>query len=271
MTMPWLILFLVAQSFAAFNSKDLFEKSFPKDNTFCRLGKENVEFSVRGFSKNTEPRDRGYGELLFMEYGKEKKSLNIGQGNSGLYRFFRGSAKYCSKYPSYLIDEKTLALLMLKANRPYGDKLIVQLIDTKSLAPLNTIHTDYLADKALPAPKGFYFRTHTDRVDMDMGSLLWNEKKITYQDRDFQEWFYFDGKEFFLNERVTYNESPYKTYFTSEEDFLKTFGWNTKDKKFLNKIIYVAVNHTIGKECILIRDSKMKPSGSEEGWRCREK
>lgn len=269
--MQWILFFIVAQSFAAFNSKDLWERSFPKDNTFCRLGKERVEFSVRGYHKMTEPRDRGYGELLFMEYGKVKKSLNIGKGNSGLYRFFRGSPKFCSKYPSYLIGEKTLALLLLKANRPYKDKLIVQLVDTKSLEPVETIHTDFLADKALPASKGFYFRSNSDRVEIDMGTLQWDEKKFTYQDRDFQEWFHFDGKDFSLNEKVTYEESPYKAYFTSEEDFLITFGWSSRDKKFLNKVIYVAVNHSMGKECVLVRDSKAKLTGSEEGWRCRKK
>jgi hypothetical protein len=269
--MPWLILLIMAQSFAAFNSKDLFEKSFPRDNTFCRLGKERVEFSVRGFSKYTEPRDKGYGELLFMEYQKVKKSLDIAQGNSGLYRFFKGTARVCSKYPSYLIDEKTLALLILKANRPYKDKLIIQLIDTKSLTPLRTIHTDFQADKALPAPKGFYFRTNGNRVDIDMGVVNWDEKKFTYQDRDFQEWYYFNGKDFSLQEKVTYKESPFKIYFTSEDDFLKTFGWSSEEKKFSNKIIYVAVNHSIGKECILVRDSKSKLTGTEEGWRCRKK
>lgn len=271
--MPWLILLIAAQSFAAFNSKDLWERSFPKDNIFCRLGNERVEFSVRGYNKNTEPRDRGYGELLFMEYGKTKKSLDVGQGNSGLYRFFRGSptSKICSKYPSYEIDTKTLALLLLKANRPFKDKLIIQLINPKDLSSIQTIHTNFLADRSLPAPKGFYFRNNTDRMEIDMGTLTWDEKKFTYQDRDFQEWFHFDGKDFSLSEKVTYAESPYKTYFTSEEDFLKTFAWNSQEKKFLNKIIYVAVNHSAGKECILILDSKAKLTGTEEGWRCRKK
>lgn len=269
--MHWLILLFAAQSFAAFNSMDLWEKSFPRDNTFCRLGKERVEFSVRGYSKYTEPRDKGYGELLFMEYGKIKKSLNVSQGNSGLYHFFRGSAGVCSKYPSYQMDNTTLALLLLKANRPYKDRLIIQLIDTKALIPLKTIHTDYLADKSLPAPKGFYFRNNGDRVEIDMGTVEWDGKKYTYQDRDFQEWFHFDGKDFKLSEKVTYDESPYKAYFTSEEDFLKTFAWSPEEKKFSHKVIYVAVNHAIGKECILIRDAKAKLTGSEEGWRCRTK
>ena len=272
--MSWLItFFFVAQSFAAFNSKDLWERSFPKDNTFCRLGKERVEFSVRGFHKHTEPRDRGYGELFFMEYGKVKKSLDIGQGNSGLYRFFKGSptSRLCSKYPSYQINPKTLALLLLKANRPFKDKLIVQLVDSSALTPLQTIHTNFLADKALPAPRGFYFRTNSDRIEIDMGSIQWDEKKFTYQDRDFQEWYHFDGKDFSLTEKMTYTESPYKAYFTSEEDFLKTFAWNPQDKKFLNKIIYVAVNHSAGKECIIVLDAKAKLTGSEEGWRCRKK
>lgn len=269
--MPWLIFFILPLAFGAFNSQDLFEKSFPRDNTFCRLGKARVEFSVRGYSKYTEPRDRGYGELLFMEHGRTKKSLNIGQGHSGLYRFFKGAPKACSKYPSYHLDEKTLALLLLKANRPYKDKLIVQLIDTKDLAPVETIHTNYLADRALPAPKGFYFRNNGDRMEIDMGTLQWDEKKFTYQDRDFQEWYHFDGKKFSLSEKVTYEESPFRSYFSSAEDFLKTFAWSPEEKKFQNKIIYVAVNHSVGKECILVREAKAKLTGTEDGWRCRSK
>lgn len=269
----YLIIFLLFSLtlVAAPQSVDSYEKTFPRDNTFCQLAKSRVEFSLRGFSRFTEASERGYGEVLFLEKGKEKKLIDISEGNSGTYRFFRGKSRACSKYQGYDLDDSTFALLLLKSNHPHKDKLVIQLIDRKAEAPLKTIHTQYLTDRSLPAPDGFFFRTHNERLDIDMGTITRDEHKFTYQDRDFQEWYHFGKKGFSISPSRTYLEFSFKDYFTDEADFLKAAGWSETEKKFTHKVLYLAVNHALRKECVLLVSERQKLSGNEEGWRCREK
>lgn len=265
------MLFILFSSltFAAPNSIDTIEKTFPRDNTFCQVGAAKVEFSIRGLNKYTEPKDRGYGEHVFYNHAQKERVLNVSQGFSGLFRFFPGESSLCSKFSSFDLDGETFALLLQKANRPHKDKLVIQLFDSKNIKPIKVISTDYLSDKALFAPGGFYFRTNGERLDIDMGTYTKSDKKFTYQDRDFQEWMLYDKEGFRISEKVTYQQSPFKDFFNDEPDFLKATGWSAEEKKFQNKIFYLSVNHQIKEKCIIVVSARQKFNGTEAGWRCR--
>lgn len=262
---------LSSSLWAAAPAKDLVDQSFARDNTFCQVGGNRIEFSVRGYSKFTEPKDKGFGELLFYRIKDSYHHIDGTEAGSRYLRFFKSEKGLCSKAASYDIDGDTFALLLLKANRPYKDKLVIQLFDSKKMTPLKTISTDYMADKSMHAPNGFTFRINSERLDIEMGSIMMDGQKFTYQDRDFQEWINFEKDSFFINEKLTFQESPYKEFFKDEADFLTSTGWSNSDRKFTKRSLYVAVNHQMKKECVLVLPAPSKLSGSEEGWRCRPK
>lgn len=268
--MHLLILLLSNLLMASPNSTDMYEGSFPRDNTFCQVGENKVEFSLRGHTKFTEPKDRGYGELLFYRLGEKRVLIPDVEGRSGYYRFFKSENGLCSKAASYDLDGSTFALLLLKANRPHKDKLTIQLLDSKKLSPLKTYPTEFLADKTMLAPGGFTFRTNSERIEIEMGSVMMGDKKFTYQDRDFQEWVNFDKKGFWINEKLTFQQSPYKNFFKDEADFFQVTAWSPTEKKFQNRTFYLAVNHQERRECLLVLKAPIKLTGSEE-WRCKDK
>ena len=51
-----ILFFLTLSAFAASDSKDAFDKSFPRDNTFCSYKGSRVELLIRGENKFTEPK-----------------------------------------------------------------------------------------------------------------------------------------------------------------------------------------------------------------------
>ncbi len=205
-----LLLLLSTLAFAESTHLDLFEKTYPRDNTFCDFGKVRVEIGLRGHARSIDPSERGYGELLFLRYDENKIALDMKEAQSGMYHFFPGTTPHCKKHLGFMVGPRTFAILLRKMNRPHVDRLALQLFDTVSLSPKKFILTDYLADVAVPAKDGFYFRSHGERLDIDMGSFLWEEKKFTYQDRLFQEWFHFTEEKFTLDEKETFERSPFK-------------------------------------------------------------
>lgn len=268
--MYFFVLLISQLALASMNTADLYESTWPRDNTFCQIGNKKIEFSIRGHAKYTEPKDRGYGELIFFELDDKHVMIPDADGRSGYFRFFKGENGLCSKAASYDIDGGTFALLLLKSNRPYKDKLVIQLFDTKKFKPLETFSTEYMADKTMFAPGGFTFRINSERMEIEMGVVTLEGKKFTYQDRDFQEWMNFEKRKFSINEKLTYQESPYKRFFKDEEDFLKTTGWSASDKKFSHRTLFLAVHHQSRRECLLVLPAPAKLTGAED-WRCKDR
>ncbi len=54
-----MLLLLNLTSFASTDTKDAFDKSFPRDNTFCSYNDKRVEILIRGENKFTEPKEKG--------------------------------------------------------------------------------------------------------------------------------------------------------------------------------------------------------------------
>jgi len=102
-----------------------------------------------------------------------------------------------------------------------------------------------------------------------MGKIKIQEIEYTYQDRDFPIWISYNKFGFSISPEKTFSEFPFNKLFKDQNDFLNEIQWNDKEKKIQNNILFVAVNHKLKKECILITGQGHKVTGSETGWRCR--
>jgi hypothetical protein len=268
--MHLIFLLLSLGVFAATDSKNAFDKSYPRDNTFCSINGKRIEFLIRGGSKFTEPRERGYGELIFYRLPSKKPRLLRSHPSGDTYRLFSGKNSLCSKSFAYELDKSTYAVLLLKENHPYKDKLVIQLIDTATLLPKDFIETDYPTDKAKAYKNGFSFRKLSETNNQDFGKVNIAGENFIFQERVFPLWISYSKAGFKVTEDLTFEEFPWKVHFKDQKDFLEATKWNESDKAFENKILYLAVNHKLKKECLLISNAKQKLVGNE-AWRCYTK
>jgi hypothetical protein len=261
-------LFFSLSAFAASNSMNAFETAYPRDNTFCSLNNHRVEFLIRGGSKFIEPKDKGYGEYIFVK-NKNKKPmlLQLNKLRGDTYRFFLGSSPLCSKSHGYKIDDSTLAILFLKENRPFRDKLVIQHFDFKSLTPKEVIETNYPVDKALKTSDGFAFKTSPENHRPEFGKVNIEGQSFIFQEKDFPLWVNYSSKGFEPSSVLSFQRFPWQKAFKDQEDFHQVTGWSEAEKMFTKTILYLAVNHTLKKECLLFITAKQKLAGNE-AWRC---
>lgn len=264
-----ILFFLTLSAFAASDSKDAFDKSFPRDNTFCSYKGKRVELLIRGESKFTEPKERGYGELIFYRHPpKRPHVMKFSQFKADTFKLFNGVSPLCSKSHGYQTDEESMAILLLKENRPFKDKLVIQLFDLKSMTPKELIETNYPTDRAKKTKTGFAFSSFQENHNPEMGKVSIEGQEFIFQEKDFPQWIEFAGRSFGLLPDLTFERLPWKKHFKDQDDFYSVTGWNPAEKKFTKNIVYFAVNHKLKKSCVLFIAGKQKLVGNES-WRCQ--
>lgn len=252
----------------AWEVRSVREVTYSRDNTFCQIGLQKIEFQIRGNNFHTEPKEKKYGEYVFYYPEQEAKVLPVNQDKLNNYRLFEGKSALCSKSFGYKIDKDKVAILFLKENSPDMDKLTFQILNTKTLAPEAVIDTDYMTDMTEATTNGFLFRTYEHRDGLEMGKAHINNVEYLFTTRDFPIWMKYSAKGFETSGQANYERFHWKDYFKSEKDFYELSNWDQKEKKFKHPILYVAVNHELKKECILLTPAKIKITGTESGWRC---
>ena len=269
----YIIFFLVSSVFASgWETRSLKESTYSRDNTFCQMGNKRIQIEIRSAAPQTESVEKKYGDTLFYyredDQKSEPKLLPLNQEKLNTYRFFEGKSTLCSKSQGFAVGPDKLAVLFLKENRPFKDKLALQLFNTKSQEPENAVDTEFMVDKTLITTDGFLFRTHADRLGLESGKTKIQDIDYTFQDRDFSFWMKYSTSGFAVMPSESFQQFQWKDYFQSEAEFLEFSGWNEKEKMFKNSVLYVAVNYKLKKECILLVPEKIKISGLEAGWRC---
>lgn len=250
--------------------RSLKESSYTRDNTFCRLNDKRIEIQVRGHAQLTEDKETKYGEFIFFHPTEDSAELlPLNSDKLDTYRLFAGSNSLCSKSLGFQIGKDRLAVLFLRENSPFTDKLSIQYFDLKTARPLKALETEYLVDKAEATPEGFSFRLVGERHGLEMGKVEIATRPFTYQDRDFDVWMIHKASGIEYSGTLSYQKSPWKKFFKDENDFLIATGWDAKNKTFRKTHLYLAVNHKEKIQCIYVGTEKMKFKPNEPGWRCR--
>lgn len=263
-----LLLLLTTSVFAATESMDAFEKTYPRDNTFCSYKNNRVEILIRGHNKFTERKDRGYGEFIFTRKNEKPRLLDLNSLRGDTYKFFLGTSPHCSKSHGYLIDSKTLAVLFLKENKPFLDTLVIQFFDPTTMSPTKFLETQYPVERAFKINDGFVFKTIPETYNPDFGKVKIENEEYLFAEKAFPLWVNYTAAGFETSLDWTFGKSPWKKLFKDQEDFVTTTGWNASEKKFTKTVVYEAVNYKIKKKCLLVLEAKQKVAGSES-WRCQ--
>lgn len=267
-----MLMLLFSLSALANDSQFTFDKSYPRDNTFCHFKNQRIELLIRGSNKFIEPKERGYGEYIFLRKLPVRKVslLTLNQSRGDTFKLFLGTSPQCSKSHGYMIGRDTLAILLQKENRPFSDKLVIQFFDVKTMLPKEALETNYPTDRAIKTEDGFAFRVMAENHSPDMGRVSIQGETFIFQEKTFPEWVNYSKNGFEVASSLTYEKFPWKKAFKDQDDFLNMAGWNTSENKFSRKIVYFAVNHKLKKECLLFIEAKQKIAGTES-WRCQTK
>jgi hypothetical protein len=258
---------LLSTAYGASESKNAFDKSFPRDNTFCTVNGKTLELMIRSGTERAEPAERGFGELLFYRNPKRKPLLlPLRDFTSETFRLFLGSSPGCSKSHGYLLGS-SFAILLRKENRPFPDKLAIQLFDVQTLAPVKLVSTDYLADKALPHPEGFAFR-QVSEAGAAVGKVLIEGESYIHQQKGFPRWFVYTTSGVRPLPDLSFEKFPWKKLFRDKDEFLALAGWNSKELRFEKDIFHLAVSHKLRRHCFLLTE-KVRPLGTTDAWKCQ--
>jgi hypothetical protein len=265
----YIFLFLTSLAFATgWDIRSVRESTYSRDNTYCQIGLQRIEFQIRSDASHTDSNDKKYGTYLFFYPNELPKLLPLNKDKMHSFRFFHGNSSLCSKSLGYSIGKDKIAVLFLKENRPDMDKLSFQIMNATTFEPENIIDTEYMSDLTEIASGGFVFRTHDQRNGLEMGKTKIKDLEYLFQDRDFPYWVKYSEKGFKISALTSFQKFPWKGYFKDVKDFFAYSGWDRKEKKFKNATLYVAVNHALKKECILLSPAKIKITEAETGWRC---
>jgi hypothetical protein len=264
-----LILLITFSVYPRSASKNAFDKSYPRDNVFCGPRDKKIEILIRGESKFTEPKEKGYGELIFYRLPEKKASLiPLSDFKSDTFRFFLGTSPLCSKSHGYVLDPKTLCVLFLKENRPFKDKLVLQMFDAETLQPKEHIDTNLNVDKARISPHGFSVRAFNEVHQQDAGKVTIQDESFIYHEKEFPKWMDYSLKTSFeTNPEMTFKKFPWRKSFKDMSEFYSLSGWDPQKKIFSREVIYLAVNHKSKKRCILFSENRLKIAG-HENWKC---
>jgi hypothetical protein len=265
-----ILLHLIMHAQAETDARTSVDKTYARDNTFCKMNGKQVEFQLRGVNRYTDPGEERSGELAFYKIGTGPfLPLMLGKDTSGTYRLFKQkSASLCSKSLGVKLDQEHLAVLFQKENRPYKSKLMVQIFDMKNMQPKYLQETEIEATQIEPiTPFGFAFNSTPARNEMDSGKVVINEIPYQYQDRSLVLWYKYAQNGFKLLPILVFEKFPWQHLFKDQPAFLAVAGWDKAAEKFVNTTVYVAVNHNLKKECVLLLPEKSKLTGSE-AWVC---
>ncbi len=261
-----LLLIISLSSFAS--EQDIFDKTYPRDNSFCQIGTKRIEVMIRGFQSHTEPRERMWGEHVFARSPEGKLSKMPVTKESGLYRLFHGNPSSCTKVVGSMIGNR-FAILFQKHNSPHKHRVVIQYLDPATLMPLETVYTPYLADKAKVTRAGVILRTHPlSRQELEMGNVMIGGRKYLYQDHLLPLWVSLDKNGFSSELKETFENFTYRRFFKDTEEFKTQSGWDEKKKTFSRTKLYVAINHAAKSKCILLTESKKVLTGAEN-WICQ--
>lgn len=264
------LFFIAVLAWAQADTSKILEMTYPRDNSVCYVGGQRIELIIRGDQKFIEQGQKVYGQHILFIKDRKVLPLPFNKPNLETYRFFQGKNTFCNKTSAFLLQKDTLAILFLKENLPFKEKLVIQHFDIKGLEPKEVLETEYMTDKVVSIPNGFAFHSYTERLEPEMGKVMIEDNEHLYQDRTFSVWISYIENKFEINPSLTFKNFPMKKFFENEEDFLKAAGWDSQSKKFINPVIYVAVNHKINRECVLLTNERRKLAGSES-WRCHKR
>lgn len=228
----------------------IYEKTFTHDNSYCRFDGRTIEFEVRSYDQYTSMEDSEYGEFVVHKTMKGYTLLNMNNQGIGRYRLLKGTNAYCSKSLGIQVNNKEFSIFFAKENRPFGDTLTVLTFNLKSNA-YKVMNTDIRVRNEQISDDSLLFQAGADPSLQETGKTLILNETFHYTKKGIEPFTRFDGKEFTVDRKRTFEFYGGETFFKNEEAFF--------NQKHQHQIIYFATNLERTKKCL---------SFDGQNWQC---
>lgn len=262
----YLILLLSSTAWSQdFNTRILIDKTFARENTFCRTDDNRFEIEIRSFHQYTESKNDDYGESAFIVQKNKRSLLPINSLNLYRYRFLKGENSICNRAFSVTLANHRLGILFLRDNRPFKDKLSVLIYDQNSKKVVQVLDTEYSTDTATRLDSGFAFPHKKEELEIKMDHVDIEGTVYLYQERLLHYWIKFQDSQFEVDPELTFKHFKFRMFFQDSNHFLRESKWNAHKKEFDQGSFYIAVNHLKKKRCISF-NKELFP----ESWYCKD-
>lgn len=246
-----LVFILLLASLFARAESSLFEKTYPRDNTFCRAGQKSIEVKIKSHEQYAEYQDNVYGDKLFLLTGDKVKDVDLDDEGIGRYRFLRGENSVCSKALSLSLGNGEVAIFLSKENRPHEDTLTILYYNFRT-NDYEVISTDHRVNNAYIVDGKLVFKLKADSCLQKTGHTLIDGKRFVYSQKDFEPWISFDGKHFAVDKNLTFGKFDGRDYYLNYDEFVLHKG--------KSKIVRYAINSNLKTRCISFSEN--------DNWKC---
>lgn len=254
-----LFFFSLTASALDFGSRVLLDKTYVRDNSYCRLENKRFEIEVRSFERYTSYDEAEYGEHAFIIQNDKYRLLPLNEKLIGRYKFLKGEDKNCTKSLSLKIGKSGLVVFFQKDNRPFLDTLSMVYYDDVT-GQIDIKETHLPIQKAWMKDNLLHVYSHESLSNPELGKAQIRGKEFIYNEKPLGSIYIFDGKTISVDSKKSYESFPYKKSVKTIEEFEKLFKWNSTRNVFDVKKFYYAVHMNTRQECI-------RAEGSSD-WNC---
>lgn len=254
----------------------LLKNTFPRSTAHCALSGKQFEIILAGNTQIQDDEEKAFGPpYIFVKEGKQ--SLLVSEGGK-----FEDSYSFIAPVPKSLCDHteaveatKAISLILFsRDNRPMANPASIFAYDVTS-HQIHELHRDIGVIKKLEAHgHELEFNTTSELETTDGGTVKINGKSVQYGGtEELEPWsrarWSNNHIEIEQDLKLTWEKSPWKSYFKDQEQFAKAAGWNSREKKFSNLWVLVAgPNYDLGIDCILLSGTRQANPNAE--WACKK-
>lgn len=241
-----ILLFFLMFFIAAFAKA---EKTYVKDRAECALDGNRITLELRSADLLTEAPDDDYGDALRIEYKETIYPVKLGDGISRRYRLLRGQSKLCNKPLALRISAEEIAIFLSRDNRPFPNQLMVLFFNVKTRTS-DVVETKILTSSGLVSGERAFFKLAA-RAPKSFGTVIIDQEKYQYVEETLEPWIAFDGKNFRLDRKLTYERFEHRSLITP--------GAFAALNEFRDLRYRIAVNPKGGQRCISL---------NQKNWSC---
>ena len=215
-----------------------YDFSFARQVSACKLGENSIDFMIRVKTFKVSPEEKSLGSPYVFVKSKSKVQLVTKSGKiaieDGQYKLWpdQNPDSLCAGTLGFMLDGNILGIAWLDNKNPLTKNMVVTGVHTGKIEILGLVPVGAVENAEISST-GLYVETSpTEKLaeNSEFAALkVW--KKVSL------------GKKHLIVENdleKTWAKSVWKDQFKTLEEFAKATGWNEKNKKFKNGLVYQA-------------------------------
>lgn len=238
--------------------------------TSCAFGKKKFDLHLGDDKKEADPEQKQFGYPYFwIEAGKAKPIVALPAKEYNEILFLAPQSKsYCKDTVAFKTRDGNVAIFVKQNNRPFDDKLGVVYYDPSRNKVIASQRNLGISRDVEPTIGGFAVKISDKPTDLVQFRVTVRGRISEATEGVLEYWNLVRRKTALVSSnadpRLTWLKSPYRSYFKSQQDFEKAFGWDSKQGIFKNTWVYRVKEPN----CIYPNENRTA-SNDDSRWFCK--